>query len=433
MSNQKDTIRNAPENASYGYSVIPRSYAQSGNLSLEALGLWTYLMSRPPDWELHVNDIRRRFNVGRDKAYRIIHELRDAGHLIGRTKKRNDKGQWVNDPYIFYELPKFPPLTENQYTGANPPETPENPPLPENTDSENQNSVFQETNIIKNIHCESQKFDSPENLADANLSGEDEVEPDVLPVPIEETNGKKKKPKYTGGVDMDKQLLAMSKLNGGGIGSSGNNQEGFHYDDDDEVSPTKRSKTRKVKALTACEQAILEVLREHGNNKKVKGYTAQQRSRITGIIQNINSDTNAIDKAYDANPEVFIEWITEMTQERLSYISSSGFKKTVSRDAIIDMIGSRFRDFLSMIGEQKTQFEENNEWRWNEVKDIRGDDTDPNWLMSRLLQVHRYAYGDKYAYSELYNRGVAYFYEKYPDNPNKLPMPYPEKKVTKHD
>lgn len=59
---------------------VVRTTAQNCALSYEALGMLTYLLSQKDDWVVVVDDLIRE-GCGRDKAYRILKELTDAGHL----------------------------------------------------------------------------------------------------------------------------------------------------------------------------------------------------------------------------------------------------------------------------------------------------------------------------------------------------------------
>lgn len=86
------------------YYVASRATAQNVNLSYEALGLLTYLLSKPDDWEVQIDDLIRP-DCGRDKVYRIVAELKAAGYMT-REKKRNAKGQWEWEPYRLYEQPQ---------------------------------------------------------------------------------------------------------------------------------------------------------------------------------------------------------------------------------------------------------------------------------------------------------------------------------------
>lgn len=102
------------------YYVASRKTAQDDHLSYEALGLLTYLLSKPDNWRVQIDDLIRP-GCGRDKVYRIIAELKQTGYLT-RVKKQNAKGQWTWEPYKLYEAPQLAagsessPFPENPYT-----------------------------------------------------------------------------------------------------------------------------------------------------------------------------------------------------------------------------------------------------------------------------------------------------------------------------
>lgn len=97
------------------YYVASRAVAQDTRLSYEALGLLTYLLSKPDNWQVDIDDLQRD-GCGRDKVYRIIAELKAAGYLT-RTKYRDDKGRWQWEPYRLFESPQpVTPDTEEPHT-----------------------------------------------------------------------------------------------------------------------------------------------------------------------------------------------------------------------------------------------------------------------------------------------------------------------------
>ncbi len=84
---------------SSNYSVIHNTPINDNNLSCEALGVITYLLSKPDDWIVQNNEIKQRFDIGRDKLARIFRELTNAGYMQ-REQTRTDSGQWEWDTTI---------------------------------------------------------------------------------------------------------------------------------------------------------------------------------------------------------------------------------------------------------------------------------------------------------------------------------------------
>lgn len=50
-------------------------------MSWAARGLLDYLLSRPDNWKVLINDLRKRGDLGSDCSYRLLRELRDTGYL----------------------------------------------------------------------------------------------------------------------------------------------------------------------------------------------------------------------------------------------------------------------------------------------------------------------------------------------------------------
>jgi len=110
--NDKTVIRIAKRTS---YTVIARTALQDNRLSFAARGLLAYLLSKPDDWSVQIADIQRAGDIGRDKAYALLGELRKAGYVVGRQRYRLPGGQWGYTPYYVFEEPQSP-LPEKPYT-----------------------------------------------------------------------------------------------------------------------------------------------------------------------------------------------------------------------------------------------------------------------------------------------------------------------------
>jgi hypothetical protein len=88
------------------YTVIGNRPMNDERLSAEALGLLTYLLSRPDDWNVVPSQLATRFNCGRDKMQRIIRELVDAGYIV-RLRVRNVKEKtFARTEYLVFDEPE---------------------------------------------------------------------------------------------------------------------------------------------------------------------------------------------------------------------------------------------------------------------------------------------------------------------------------------
>ena len=127
----KQTIIRTPKGSGRPYFTMTLGAAQDDRLSFEARGLLCYLLSKPDDWEVKIDDLKRAGNCGRDRIYRILEELLAAGYLE-RIQERDEQGRWQPGVYLVHEVSILP--VEEQ-------------PLPENLDTEKA-----DTYIIENIH-----------------------------------------------------------------------------------------------------------------------------------------------------------------------------------------------------------------------------------------------------------------------------------------
>lgn len=62
-----------------------------------------YLLSRPDDWKALVNDLKKRGNLGRDRIYTLLRELRVAGYICFE-RNRDAQGRMRGGTYIVSEV-----------------------------------------------------------------------------------------------------------------------------------------------------------------------------------------------------------------------------------------------------------------------------------------------------------------------------------------
>ncbi|QWG18808.1 helix-turn-helix domain-containing protein [Bradyrhizobium sediminis] len=72
-----------------GFSVLSNKIWDDNNLSVEAKGTLGYLLSRPPNWRVHLTQVARKLRVGRDRLYRIINECIKAGYIVRRQVREH--------------------------------------------------------------------------------------------------------------------------------------------------------------------------------------------------------------------------------------------------------------------------------------------------------------------------------------------------------
>lgn len=103
MARKPATIRRAPHDSENPYKVVRRATFEDSSLSFEARGVMAYLLMKPDDWEININDLQREGGIGRDKTYKILTEL-IAARYLERVDER-DKGQFGGATYLLHESP----------------------------------------------------------------------------------------------------------------------------------------------------------------------------------------------------------------------------------------------------------------------------------------------------------------------------------------
>lgn len=96
------TIVRAPHDQENPYFLMRRDTAQDARLSYEARGVLAYLLSKPSDWRVVVSDLER-VGCKRDKVYKLLRELREAGYMQ-RVAVR-DQGKYIGMEYHVHEAP----------------------------------------------------------------------------------------------------------------------------------------------------------------------------------------------------------------------------------------------------------------------------------------------------------------------------------------
>lgn len=97
------------------FTIVPNEAILDTRLSISARWLLIYLLSRPNDWEVRINDIQKQADIGRDKAYGMIKELIAIG-WVRKDEFRQKEGRWGGVEYVVMDQPGEPasdPLPEN--------------------------------------------------------------------------------------------------------------------------------------------------------------------------------------------------------------------------------------------------------------------------------------------------------------------------------
>lgn len=86
------------------FVIVDQAAVEDTRLSWAARGLLAYLLSRPDDWKVLVNDLKKRGNLGRDGTYTLLRELRLAGY-VRFERNRDAQGRMRGGTYIVSEVP----------------------------------------------------------------------------------------------------------------------------------------------------------------------------------------------------------------------------------------------------------------------------------------------------------------------------------------
>jgi len=119
MSN---TIIRAPRRDRF--VIIEQQAIEDERLSWAARGLLGYLLSRPDDWKVLVNDLRKRGDLGRDGIYKLLRELRALGYAR-YVRERDRQGRIRGGFYMIREIadsphPDLPDTAEPQTAEPDP-------------------------------------------------------------------------------------------------------------------------------------------------------------------------------------------------------------------------------------------------------------------------------------------------------------------------
>lgn len=98
------------------FTVVGNDIVNDQNLTLEALGLLVFMLSKPDNWTFNQEQMGRTFNKGRDAMRSIMKTLMSAGY-VQRELQRNDKGH-VKTVTIVTEspVPVIDRITEDRET-----------------------------------------------------------------------------------------------------------------------------------------------------------------------------------------------------------------------------------------------------------------------------------------------------------------------------
>ncbi|MGX4598940.1 DnaD domain protein [Faecalimicrobium sp. JNUCC 81] len=88
------------------YVMLNKACLKDERISWKAKGLHSYLLSLPDDWQIYIEDLRKRSKDGRDSTSSAINELIKNGYIKRYARQDKESGKFIGGfDYEVYELP----------------------------------------------------------------------------------------------------------------------------------------------------------------------------------------------------------------------------------------------------------------------------------------------------------------------------------------
>jgi hypothetical protein len=92
------------------FTIVPNAIFNDRRLSIEAIGLLGYLLSRPPNWRARHGHLRKTLGMGRLRFERATWELMSAGYVERDMEQpRDGDNQFSSYNYVVRDVPKIAP------------------------------------------------------------------------------------------------------------------------------------------------------------------------------------------------------------------------------------------------------------------------------------------------------------------------------------
>jgi hypothetical protein len=92
------------------YTVVYNEIFKNPNISARAKGIYAYIMTLPPDWNLILTHLYKQFSEGRDAIKKALAELESYGYII-KERVQNKEGKFTG--WNITVLESLDRLTEN--------------------------------------------------------------------------------------------------------------------------------------------------------------------------------------------------------------------------------------------------------------------------------------------------------------------------------
>ncbi len=174
------------------FVVLDKTFVNDPNISMQAKGLLTYLLSLPNNWRVNIQDLTKRFSNGKHAISSTINELIKVGY-IERYRSRKTTGKFASMEYCVHEQPISTQL--NQSMNFLPDDFTSEIPQPENqlVDTETPQPENQFVDNKPQPDFPALDFPSPENQSLINNiytkqpNNKEEAEAANTPINVENT------------------------------------------------------------------------------------------------------------------------------------------------------------------------------------------------------------------------------------------------------
>ena len=87
------------------FTVMRTQHLRDTRLSLKAVGLFSIILSLPPEWDFSIAGLAAITKDGIAAVRAALNELEANGYLARKRVRRED-GKLENNEYTFYEIPR---------------------------------------------------------------------------------------------------------------------------------------------------------------------------------------------------------------------------------------------------------------------------------------------------------------------------------------
>jgi hypothetical protein len=100
------------------FTIVPNAIFNDRRLSIEAIGLLGYLLSRPPNWTARHGHLRKTLRMGRMRFERAMWELMSAGYVErDKLQPRSQGNQFSAYNYVVLDVPTVQPPGQPPLSG----------------------------------------------------------------------------------------------------------------------------------------------------------------------------------------------------------------------------------------------------------------------------------------------------------------------------